>query len=100
MLKFQIDDFRFQIDFGLSNCSSPICNQSEIINLKSKISRIQPVEHPRIRDRLPDMLEFADPAHDAFHAHAETAVRYRAVAAQIEIPLECVLRQVVLLDAP
>ena len=35
----------------------------------------------------------------ALDAHAEAAVRHRAVAAQVEVPLERLLRQLVLLDA-
>ncbi len=44
------------------------------------------------------MLEFADPGDHALDAHAEAAVRHGAVAAEIEIPLERFLRQIVLLD--
>ena len=40
----------------------------------------------------------ADPGDDALDAHAEAAVRHGAVAAQVEVPLERLLRQVVLLD--
>ena len=60
--------------------------------------RIQPIQHARIGNRLAHVLEPADPRDDALDAHAEAAVRHRAVAAQIEIPLERFLRQVVLLD--
>ena len=35
----------------------------------------------------------------ALDAHAEPAMRHRAVAPQVEIPLERFLRQLVLLDA-
>ena len=45
------------------------------------------------------MLEAADPADAALDAHAESAVRHGAEAAQVEIPLERFLRQVVFLDA-
>src|SRR5436309_2475435 len=44
------------------------------------------------------MLEAADPADEALDAHAEAAVGDAAVAAQVEIPLEGFLREVVLLD--
>ena len=44
------------------------------------------------------MIQSADPAHHALDAHAEAAVRHAAVPAQVEIPLEGFLRQVVLLD--
>ena len=45
------------------------------------------------------MLQPADPADHPLDAHAEAAVGHAAVAAQVEIPLERFLRQVVLLDA-
>src|SRR5215204_2697279 len=64
-----------------------------------RLSRIDPVKHSRIGNRLTDVLETADPAHAAFDAHAETAMGHRAVAAQIEIPLEGLLGQIVFLDA-
>ena len=61
-------------------------------------SRINPVQHSRIRNRLAHVLEAADPGDDALDAHAEPAVRHAAVAAQVEVPLEGLLRQLVLLD--
>ena len=39
------------------------------------------------------------PSDDALDAHAEAAVRHRAVPAEIEVPLERLPRQLVLLDA-
>src|SRR5207244_4056747 len=60
---------------------------------------IQPVEHTWIRNRFADVFELADPGDDALDAHAETAVRNGAVPAEVEVPLERLLRQVVLLDA-
>ena len=45
------------------------------------------------------MLESAHPGDDALDAHAEAAVGHGAVATQIEIPLEGLLRQLVLFDA-
>src|SRR5689334_2472652 len=62
-------------------------------------SRIQPIQHSRIRNRLAHVFELADPRHDALDPHAKTAVRHGAVSAEIEIPLERLLRQIVLLDA-
>ena len=56
-------------------------------------------EHPRVRNRLAQVLEAADPGDHPLDAHAEAAVRHGAVAAQVEVPLERFLRQVVLLDA-
>src|SRR4030095_9097998 len=51
-------------------------------------SRVQPGQHPRIRDRFPQVIELTDPGYDALDAHAEAAVRHGAVAAQIETPLQ------------
>src|SRR5262245_36858245 len=62
------------------------------------MSGIDPVEHPRIGDRLAQVLEPTDPADDALDAHAEAAVRDAAVAPEIEVPLEGFLRQLVLVD--
>jgi len=45
------------------------------------------------------MLEATDPADNALDAHPEAAVRDASESAQIEIPLEGVLREVVLPDA-
>src|SRR5687767_11418988 len=45
------------------------------------------------------MLEAADPSNDPLDTHAESAMRHRPEAAQVEIPLERFLREVVILDA-
>src|SRR5262249_8587800 len=47
--------------------------------------RIQPIQHARIWNRFPQVFELANPGHDTFDAHSEAAVRYGAVAAEIEI---------------
>ena len=60
---------------------------------------MQPVEHARKGDGLADVFQPADPGHRPLDAHPEAAVRYGAVLAQIEVPLEGFPRQVVLLDA-
>ena len=60
---------------------------------------IHPVQHPRIRNRFAQVVEAADPGHDALDAHAEAGVRDAAEAAQVEVPLERFVRQLVLLDA-
>src|SRR5208282_5503782 len=52
------------------------------------MSGVDPIERPRERDRLPHVLQAADPGHHALNAHAEARVRNRAVAAQIQIPGE------------
>ena len=45
------------------------------------------------------MLDAGDPAHEALEAEPVAGVRHGAVAAQVEVPVEELLRQVVLLDA-
>ena len=45
------------------------------------------------------MVEAADPGYGALDAHAETGVGDGAVAAEVEVPLEGVERQVVFFDA-
>ena len=60
--------------------------------------RIQTIEHSRKRNGLAHVLESADPGDRPLDAHAEAAVRHAAVAPQVEVPFERVLRQVVLLD--
>jgi hypothetical protein len=50
-------------------------------------------------DGFADVVEAADPGDGALNAHAEAGVGDAAVAAQVEIPLEGFLGQVVLLDA-
>ena len=61
--------------------------------------RVDPVEHARIRNRLAQVLEATDPGDHALDAHAEAAMRHGAEAAQVEVPLEGFLRQLVFLDA-
>src|SRR5512144_2573832 len=63
-------------------------------------SRPQPLQHPRKRNRLPHVGQAADPGDDALEAHAEAGVGYRAVAAEIEIPAERLLGEVVGADLP
>src|SRR5206468_4024281 len=66
---------------------------------RTSSSRVQPVQHSRIWNRLAQVIELADPRHHSFDAHPEPAVWHGAVAAQVEIPLEGLLRQLVLLDS-
>ena len=42
------------------------------------------------------VIERAYPRNRAFDAHAEARVRHAAIAAQVEIPLECFFRQIML----
>src|SRR5258708_27778473 len=58
--------------------------------------RVQPVQCPRKRNRLPHMLQPADPRHHALDSHAKPAVRHATVLAQVEIPLERLFWQPIL----
>src|SRR6185312_16197146 len=60
----------------------------------------QPVEHARKRDGFAHVFEAANPRHTAFNAHAEAAVRYSAVLAQIDVPVEGFAREAVFVNAP
>jgi hypothetical protein len=48
------------------------------------------------RNGLAHMVQAADPRDGALDAHAEARVRHAAVAAQVEVPLEGFLGQLVL----
>jgi len=51
-----------------------------------------PVDHAREGDGLADVVDAADPGDAAFDAHAEAAVRHRAVFAEIQEPIEGLVR--------
>src|ERR1700680_2204311 len=55
--------------------------------------RINPVNHTRKGNNLAHVFSSANPSHDALEPHAETRMRYAAIAAQVQIPLEGFLRQ-------
>lgn len=48
-----------------------------------ELLRLQPIQHPRERDRFADVLDAAHPCGAAFDAHSETGVRHTAVASQV-----------------
>src|SRR3954465_14216714 len=68
-------------------------------NRRSKPLRIDTVQRSGKWDGFADVLETTDPGDGPLDAHAEAGVRYRAIAAQIQIPLEGVDRQMVIFDA-
>jgi len=71
-------------------------------NLSEKVrrsSRVDAMEGAGEGDGFADVVEAADPGDDALDAHAEAAVRDRAVAAQVEIPLKGFFGQLVFIDA-
>src|SRR5580704_15232271 len=61
--------------------------------------RIQSMQHARKRNSLTHVLQAADPRHGSFNAHAEAGVRNAAVLAEIKIPLERFLGQIVFMNA-
>src|SRR5258708_765754 len=62
-------------------------------------SRIYPVNHPWEGDDLADVFGATDPGDSALQAQTETRVGNAAVAAQVQIPLERLYRQVVLFQS-
>src|SRR5216683_1016564 len=50
--------------------------------------RLQPVQHPRKRNRLAHMLDPAHPRRAALNSHTEACVRHAAIAPQIQVPFE------------
>ena len=52
-----------------------------------------PVKHSREWNRFSDMFDATHPCGTALNAHAEACVRYASIPAQVEIPLERLLRQ-------
>src|SRR5262245_4616719 len=61
-------------------------------------SGVDPVEHPREGDALADVLAPADPRDRPLEPQTEAGVRDRAVAPEIEVPGEGLLREVLLPD--
>jgi hypothetical protein len=62
-------------------------------------SWVDAVEGSGERNGFADVVEAAYPGYGALDAHAEARVRDAAVAAQVQVPLECLLGEVMLLDA-
>src|SRR5208282_2230017 len=61
--------------------------------------RIHAVNHAREGDDFPDVFGSTDPCDGALEAEAKAGVRDAAVAAQVEIPLEGFLGQIVFTQA-
>src|SRR4051794_20903557 len=77
---------------------TPGCTRSSVVARIREILRREAVQHAREGDGLADVREAAYPRHRALDAEAEARVRERAVATEVEVPLECFLRQPVLHD--
>jgi len=61
--------------------------------------RVNPVQSTRERNRLPHVIQPANPRHSPFDSHAKASVRNTAVTPQIEIPLEGFAWQLMLVNA-
>ena len=81
---------------GGFGCRPILCSDTAELHRHSGIDTMQ---RSRKWDGLAHVIEAADPGHRALNAHAEARMRHAAVAAQVEVPLEGFLGQVVLLDA-
>ena len=73
--------------------SKMFCNDHNYSVMKKR-SRGQSINHSGKRDGFPDVVQSADPGDGAFYSKAETRMRNRSVAAQIQIPFERRLRQI------
>src|SRR5688572_30121516 len=80
------------------NFKSPFSNFQFQSTRLLPFSWLQPVKHPRERNRFADVLQSANPRDGTLDAHAESGMRNGSVFAKIEIPLEGFARQVVFLD--
>src|SRR5437016_3232220 len=58
-------------------------------------SRVHAINHAREGNHLADVLCAANPGDGAFEAEAEAGMRHAAIAAQIEVPLKGIFREVV-----
>src|SRR5690606_23624874 len=61
--------------------------------------RIDPVQHPRERDHLPDVRPAGDPGDRALDAEPEAGVWEGPVLPEVEVPAVAVLGQALLADA-
>src|SRR5215217_3849916 len=59
------------------------------------LSRTKSIEHAREGDCLTDVFDATHPRGAAFDSHTEAGVRNAAVSSKVEIPLEYLLRKVV-----
>src|SRR5580765_2140694 len=82
----------------LRNNGDAIEPQVPILHSRFRL-RVDLVQHPRECDAFADVLGARDPRDRALDAQAEARVRYAAVLAQVEVPLEGLARQLVLRDA-
>ena len=62
-------------------------------------SGVHPVQEAGKGDGFPDVVQAAEPGHQALDAHPEAAVGHAAVAPQVQVPLQGLLGQVMLLNA-
>src|SRR2546423_8685744 len=62
-------------------------------------SRVHAINHAREGNHLADVLCAANPGDGAFKAQTKTGMRHAAVAAQIQVPLKGIFREVVFAQA-
>jgi hypothetical protein len=75
-----------------SSARSPARQHGGIVSL-----RFCAIYHPREGGSLADVFQAAHPRDETFDTHAEAGVRNAAVLTQIQVPLECLARQLVVL---
>src|SRR5271166_5327465 len=56
--------------------------------------RLEAFHHARERNDLADMMRAGEPSYAALDTHPEAGVRHRTIAAQIEVPVERLQRQI------
>src|SRR5687767_11628405 len=84
--------------FGQPNERKPIFIDVQRVE-RLTTSRINAIQHPRIGNGFAQVIQSADPADDALDSHSEPSVGDAAEAPEVEVPLERLLREIVLLDA-
>src|SRR5215472_6110984 len=67
--------------------------------LGGKDSGIESIQHPWKRYGFAHVFKATDPGDSALDAHAESAVGDTAEFAQVQVPLECLFRQTMLMNA-
>src|SRR5450432_833450 len=64
-----------------------------------RILRVYPINHARKGYHFPDVLCAANPGYSALQAQAKAGVGHATVAAEVQIPLEWLLGQLVFVEA-
>src|SRR5450755_3068666 len=91
-----MDSLQLRLTFPCYSNRSASCYAAPILLQRLRIDSVQGSSEG---DGFADVVEAAEPGYDALDAHAEAGVGDGAVAAEVEVPLECAERQPVFLDA-